>query len=256
MNFQKSLAWTINIQGGVTEVEENNIRQYLDTHGCKYAYAIETASQRHMHVAVLGLNNQTALFRRYMSNQYPQEFPWDDRLIWLKAKTWYEPCDEPVTKPDGTVTKYQSWMDYMIKDGFLSANNLPEGYEKFLEKNKDEKDRRKRDAWPVMAHFQKKFIEHDLPFTTFEDVSIGVSKLAFVIKEVKPPDAAKLKGFIIMLFKYLNDDGTCALETVEDNSIQSELSRKRKRLEADNEFEAHCVKVGVKALNAGTMPWH
>ena len=36
----------------------------------------------------------------------------------------------------------------------------------------------------------------------------------------------------------------------DDYMIQSEFTRKRKRLEAENEFEAHCVQVGVKKLNA------
>lgn len=256
MTFQKSLAWTINPRGGVSEVEENNIVTYLDTKGCKYAYVIETASQRHMHIGVLGLKNQTALFRKYMSTQYPQVFPWEDRLTWLKVKTWYKPTSEPVTTPDGSVSEYKSWMDYMMKDGELKVNTLPDNYISMLDDNIEEKDRRKRDIWPVMAHFENKFKEHDLLFATFEDVSIGVSKLAFVIREVKPPDAAKLKGFLLMLWKYMNQDGTCVLESADDYMIQSEFTRKRKRLEAENEFEAHCVEVGVKKLNADSMPWH
>lgn len=252
------MAWTINPPGGLTEVDEKNILKYLNDKGCRYAYVIETdASQRHMHIGVLGLKNQTNLFRNYMSTHYPENFPAEHKLVWLKAKTWHK--GNPgvmIMKPDGTPANASTWMEYMQKETSLVENTLPLNFEELLDDNIDEKDRRKRDVWPMMSHFEKKFKEHDLLFNTFEDVSIGVSKLAFVIREVKPPDAAKLKGFILMLWKYMNQDGTCVLESADDYMIKSEFTRKRKRLEADNEFEAHCVQVGVKKLNADTMPWH
>jgi len=232
----KTLAWTFNPRGGVDESTEMNICTYMQKAGLKYKYVVEHASQRHMHIGVIGVHNSAVLIRRYLSKNYPETFPWDDRQVWLKSKTWYKP-----------VEGQESWDDYMAKDNqTYIGHNLPVDYKDLLADNLSPEERRKRDPWPEMSNFEEKFSQFDLPHDTFDQVDKGIAMLAYVHRVIKPPDMSKLKGFTMHLWKYLNKDGSGALASVENHLNNEMINRKRKRLLDDAELRDEYVR---KALS-------
>lgn len=238
----KSLAWTVNLVGGVNETDEKNIVDYLKTKTCHYAYSIEHASQRHMHIAVLvDGKNGAKLFREYMYRHHPDRFPEADRLTWLKSTTWYQESEEE-QQDDVRKVSYRSWMEYIQKDGSpLKENTLPENFNELLAPNKSPEERRKRNPWPEMEKWEGKFVEHELPFTTFDQVDKGIAMLCFVHRVMRPPDATKLKGFTMYLWKYLNKDGSGTLASVTEYTEGEYEGRKRRRLETDEKLRVEFV---------------
>lgn len=229
----KTLAWTFNPKGGVDEGMEQNIVTYMQNHNIMYKYVIEHASQRHMHCGVIvASKNAAQLIRKYLSRHYPDTFPWDQRQIWLKSKTWYKP-----------VEGMQSWDDYLAKDGGeIHEHDMPGDYMEILADNLSPEERQKRDPWPEMTMYEQKFEEFDLPYTTFEDVDKGIAMLAFVHRVVKPPDGSKLKGFTMYLWKFLNKDGSGTLASVENRIEEETTARKRRRLDADDQLRLQFIR--------------
>lgn len=244
----KSLAWTFSPPNGMNDEDEKLFREWIDKRSIGYIMAIEEAGCRHAHVGILTVANAKALIVKWLHKRNPERYPMD-ASIWLKSTTWY------VGKPDvstdvETPGMWETWEHYMGKDSKVEKHGVcKEPYEHFLAPNKSPEERRKRDPWPEMTMFEKKFEEFNLPFQTFDDVDNGLAQLAYVHRVVKLPDAAKLKGLTMHLWKFLNKDGTGTIQSIVWHQIENEKSIAVKRKRVDDHYEAELAKIENAEVN-------
>lgn len=237
-----SWAWTFSPTDGCLEEDEKLIREWMDKHTIGYVISIETAGKRHAHIGILSVRNAKKLFCEWIYKQNPERYPPEYNNRMLVSKTWFRPrtAEEAALwhdHPDqGYGDGWTKWRDYIEKDqddGCEKHGKCKEEYTQYLAKNKGPDERRKRDPWPEMGKYAQKFKEFKIPHKTYEDVDAGMAQLAFGHKVIKLPDASKLKGFLMYLWKYLQSDGTGTVESIVWHQLENEkkMAIKRKRID-------------------------
>lgn len=223
---------------GCTPELEKFIIDYFDEKKWMYAYSVETqnCSNRHIHILLIGNKNSAKCTREKVEKS--RRFPLI--LNYIKAmdfRTWYkngklcpntgELIDTDVngglayiTKEEGQTIHYSSnWTNWEDVQQHLADHVLHEN--------------RRNAKWGQMVHWEELFHKHKLPYETWDDVSVGVSKLAFVLRQASLPDASKIKSTITYIHMFMNKfDGNLATTM---DAIADQRGIKRK---ADQLFEA------------------
>lgn len=232
-------AVTINPTGGTTTEIDETIFGYLSHLKCHYLWSVEVASQRHLHLGVLSPSNSLAkLLRKNLVKHYPNVFT--HPKVSVKCKTWYKSTGALVD------SNHSSWIDYVSKDGNVSYSpGFPSEYEHYLSDHVD-LAARQSSSWPVMNHWLQLFKNHQLPSETEDEIARGLSTLAFKLKVASLPRGSDIPGLIFNIWAYSNSFDGNLMDAMEIFAVKSSLSRKRLRIEIeeeDKEFEKICEEV-------------
>lgn len=125
----------------------------------------------------------------------------------------------------------------MSKQGDVTPSvSFPEDYEQFLAEHVDPAQR-KSSSWPVMNQWLQLFKTHELPLESMEQVSTGLSILAFKLKVASLPRGSDIPGLIFNLHCYANEFTGDLLQAMQSVTDDNAFQRKRKRLKANAEEE-------------------
>jgi len=180
-----------------------------------WIYGIEmSGTARHMHMGTYYKFNPGQNLRRELQKKWPEEFA---KTPSVKAKMWFKG-----DLGEGT------WQKYIAKEN-NPISNRPEDFDWYsmLRKDKELHERRKQ-AWQAMHFYSQLFLEHDLPFSTVEEVWNGLEQLAYVLKVTSLPRMSDRASLRVDLFHYMN--GTTGSLDTADRFL---AGRKRKRDEPD-----------------------
>lgn len=247
-------AFTINVKGGMTDELENYIATWLDTMPFikTWVYKIEVdASQPHMHGGVLfeydqnghGKNKFGEWFRTYLASPKGafRDLFWTmnnktgkmgNNPIAVVIKTWYKKGwhDEYMLKKGVKVVTHCQYNELVAAGAIIEylAEDIPED--------------QRRQTIPRQQVLYNKFVLHELPYETLEEVATSLSSLQFKHRCFSIVHERERVNLIVstwcFIHEYEGDPEDVKLDYLEG----IKLKRHKRKLELDSKYEDEYAK--------------
>lgn len=249
-------AWTIRPKYGVTEEIQNDTFEWFKRKKNIYAWCwvLEdkgTEESKHLHIGVLTSykpskinKNQYEInrdLRNYLRQRFMESGVFDSsRSIW--CKTWYEgdldEQEEPDDDDDAVDRSKMNWANYMKKEkclNFFGLNGIDE-WKKYLQHNipLEERVGNKRETSGYMKKVESLFKEHNLPFATIKQVSMGLANLMFALRVLDVYDMrfhnSKLQAVWMFMNNFKGDPRQVAVSTQIDDKAYKQCELKKRKI--------------------------
>lgn len=239
---------TINIAGhGCCEKLQAFVIKVLTNKKLKFCWVVEggpgTDKNRHFHALVSGDKKiRQCLQGMILTRVKKGDFPYingekhGNIKMGLKVNAWYKDG-----RLDGNEEGIQSGLEYLQKEeGQVVTYSENFGtWEEIQDELTPHKplEERTKNKWHAMIHWRDLFAAHGLPTKTRDQIAVGLSTLCFVRKVGSMPNYRDVKQLVTYLWMWINEIALDVSKVMEDVDLQSERSKKRRRM--DMEAEDH-----------------